>query len=496
MNFFTRAININNNNKLLYVKYFLFFVVVYFSVFYNLNDMYIMIWDEARVACSSYEMLKSGNYFAVTYLDALDDWSTKPILLNWIQALFIKIFSFSELSVRLPSALASCILCFAMLIFFKNRLYTLSFGFIITLVLVTSSGYTHFDHSVRTADYESVLSVFMITGCLQFYIYINENKDKNLLWAMLLFAAAVLVKGPAGLFFAPSLFIYTLIKKQFIRTLKNKYFYFGLVSFILLVGTIYFLREKAHPGYLKLFNEMEFLGRQNKAIEGHEGNFWFYLNAFIDLRFKAWYTLVPIGLFIGLFVAKEKFIKNLSLYFLILFIGFFLVISTAKTKCGWYDFSLFPIISYFAALPIWYFYQFIITNNSLYQMPIYSKIFAYSFIFSTFYLPYKSACMHTIDPGEEGFQHYNTVQHYLKLKRPVIENSTIAVDGYFSPQLFYVYKHDSYHLKIQKYQKEYFSGEKVIASEQSVIGYIESAYNVDVLDTFESLKVFKIISKK
>ena len=84
------------DSNYLYLKYVLFLVIIYFPVFYNLNNLYIMYWDEARVACSSYEMLNSGNYFAVTYFDNLDDWSTKPVLLNWIQSLFIKLFSFSE----------------------------------------------------------------------------------------------------------------------------------------------------------------------------------------------------------------------------------------------------------------------------------------------------------------------------------------------------------------------------------------------------------------
>lgn len=485
------------DNNYLYLKYVLFFAIIYFPVFYNLNNLYIMIWDEARVACSSYEMLKNGNYFAVTFFDSLDTWSTKPVLLNWIQVVFIKLFTFSELSVRLPSAIAGFISCLSILLFFKNRLHTLSFGFIITAVLITSTGYTYFDHSIRTADYEGVLSVFMITGCLQFYIYVNEGKDKNILWCMLLFAGATLIKGPAGLFFAPSLFVYLIIKKQFIRTIKNKYFYFGVLSFVILVGSVYLLREKYHPGYLKLFNEMEFLGRQNKSIEGHEGSFWFYLDAFVNVRFKTWYTLVPVGLIIGLFIAKESFIKKFSLYFLILFLGFFLIISTAKTKCNWYDFSLFPILAYFAALPIWFVFRFIFTNNVLSQKPMYSKNFAYVFLLVLFFIPYLKAYNNAVDPGfEEGFKRYNSVQQYLKLKRPIIENSIIAVDGYFSPQLFYVYKHSSYHLKIENYQRSYNPGEKIIAAEYPVNQFIEQTYNIDVLDSFEFVRVYRIKSKK
>lgn len=489
--------SLKKNNKYLYMKYLLFFVIVYFPVFYNLNNLYIMIWDEARVACSSYEMLKNGNYFAVTYFDNLDDWSTKPVLLNWIQALFIKFFSFSELSVRLPSAIAGLVLCYSLLNFFKKQLNTFSLGFIITLVLITSTGYINIDHSVRTADYESVLSMFMIIGCLHFYIYVHDSKDKNILWAMLLFTGSTLIKGPAGLFFAPSLLVYLIIQKQFIRTLKNKYFYFGLLSFIVLVGGIYLLRERTHPGYLKLFNEMEFLGRQNKSIEGHEGEFWFYLSAFIELRFKTWYLLVPIGLIIGLFIAKEKVIRDVSLYFLILFIGFFLIISTAQTKCSWYDFSLFPIISYFAAIPIWFVYRFIITNTVLFDKSLYSKNFAFAFLLILFFFPYLKAYNNAANPEfDSGLRGFGISQHYLKYNRPIIKNSLIVVDGYCSPQLFYKYKNTDSNLSISNYKREYRVGEKIIAYEYQVVDFLEKNYQLELLDSFEAVKVYKVLGKK
>jgi len=485
-----------NNDKYLYLKYLLFAITIYFPILYNLNNLYIMIWDEARVACSSYEMLKNGNYFAVTFFDKLDDWSTKPILLNWIQILFIKIFSFSELSVRLPSALAGFTTCLYLLLFLKKRAHVLSIGFITVLVLVTSVGYTYFDHSVRTADYEGVLSAFMIIGSLQFFIYVFEKNDKAIFYGIILYAIAALIKGPAGLFFIPSVFVYLLVKKQLLRTFKNKYFYFGVFAYVILIISVYALREKYHPGYLKLFNEMEFLGRQNKVIEGHTGGFWFYLDAFVNLRFDNWYGLVPIGIILGLWIIHDDFIKNLSLFFLILFLGFFLIISSSQTKCNWYDFSLFPIISYFAALPIWSVYSFIVSNDKIFY-PNYNKYFGYIFIIILFFNPYKRAYNNAVQPSmEEGFVRYNTPQNYLKFKRPVIKNAIIAVDSYFSPQLFYVYKHKDYNLKIENYKRQYLPGERVIAAESHVNEFIEKEYNVAVLDSFEFLRVYKILSKK
>jgi 4-amino-4-deoxy-L-arabinose transferase-like glycosyltransferase len=487
-----------NSKGWLYVKYAAFFALVYLPVFYNLDNLYIMIWDESRVACSSYEMNKTGNFFAVNYAGKLDDWSTKPVLLNWIQVIFIKLLSFSELAVRLPSALAGFITCVTILNFFKDRVNGLSLGFIVTLVLITSTGYTNSDHSVRTADYEGVLSVFMITGCLQFYIYVHEAKDKNILWCMLLFAGATMIKGPAGLFFAPSLFIYLLIRKQLLRTLKNKYFYIGVLLYVTLVGAIYFSREMAHPGYLKLFNEMEFLGRQGKAIEGHTGTFLFYYDAFVNSRFETWYALVPLGIIIGLFFSEDAFLKNFTLFFLILFIGFFLIISTAETKCNWYDFSLFPILAYFAALPIWFIYKFIATNTSFSKSSAYSKGFAFTFLFMLFLFPYIKAYNKAVDPGfPDDVKRFNAAQHYLKLKRPIIENCTIVVDAYCAQQLFYVYKHSMYKMKIENfYNRVYTPGEKVMAAEFNVNNFVEEKYNVEILDRFEYLRVYKIISKK
>src|SRR5690606_9717613 len=99
------------------------------------------IWDEARLAINAYEMSQNGNLI-VTYFDGAPDmWNTKPPLLIWIQALFIKMFGFNELAIRLPSAIAALFTCVVILIFSEKYLKNFWFGFIAVVVLVTSQGY-------------------------------------------------------------------------------------------------------------------------------------------------------------------------------------------------------------------------------------------------------------------------------------------------------------------------------------------------------------------
>jgi hypothetical protein len=52
-------------------------------------------------------------------------------------------------------------------------------------------------------------------------------------------------------------------------------------------------------------------------------------------------------------------------------------------------------------------------------------------------------------------------------------------------------------MKIENfYNRVYTPGEKVMAAEFNVNNFVEEKYNVEILDRFEYLRVYKIISKK
>ena len=75
-----------------------------------IDDFYeeqIKIWDEASSAKNAIDMLKNGNFF-IQYDDGnpvRDD--LKPPFVLWLKMISYKIFGINEVSVRLPSIIAS-----------------------------------------------------------------------------------------------------------------------------------------------------------------------------------------------------------------------------------------------------------------------------------------------------------------------------------------------------------------------------------------------------
>ena len=94
--------------------------VVSIPIFVHLNHQPIRIWDEARLAMNAYEMNRDGNLLVTHFEGKPDLWNTKPPLMIWLQVLCIKILGFTELAVRLPSAIAALFTCLVMALFSKR----------------------------------------------------------------------------------------------------------------------------------------------------------------------------------------------------------------------------------------------------------------------------------------------------------------------------------------------------------------------------------------
>ena len=155
-----------------YIAYILLAVLVYFAIFWNLDYMPIRLWDESRLAINALEMYKNGNYI-VTYFDGLPDmWNTKPPLMIWLQVLMFKAFGISVLSLRLPSAISALLTTIAILFFSIKYLKSFWFGFVAVFVLISIDGYIEL-HSIRTGDYDSLLTLFTTLSGLTYFMSVS-----------------------------------------------------------------------------------------------------------------------------------------------------------------------------------------------------------------------------------------------------------------------------------------------------------------------------------
>ena len=207
---------------------------------------------------NAYEMYKDHNFLTTHFNGQPDMWNTKPPLLVWLQVLSFNIFGVSELALRLPSALAGTLTCLLLFWFFYKKMKSPITGIVSVIALVTSYGYIKYHHSVRSGDYDAMLTMFVSGTAIFYYLYIDENKQKYLSLSIFCIILAVMTKSVTGLFIIPTLLLYTLYARKLRQVLTSKSLYIGIAAFIMVVGAYYYFAEKNNPGYIAQvqFNEL------------------------------------------------------------------------------------------------------------------------------------------------------------------------------------------------------------------------------------------------
>ena len=334
-----------------YLVIILFAVLIPFPLFNRLDALALREYDDARRGVNAYEMLHDGNLLVTHYRGQPDVWGTKPPLLIWIQTVFMMILGPGELAVRLPSALAGLFTCLFIMFFSLRYLKNPLIGLLWSVVLITINGYVDF-HGTRTGDYDALLTLFMFSYSITFYLFTESKKPKFLLFTSILITLAVMTKGIAGLLFLPALLIWALISGSLKDIFKNRQTYIGALIFLVIVGGYYFAREKLNPGYLNAVSENELGGRYLETIEEHNPQGSYYIDQFSQIRMLKWYAFILPSFIAGFFI-REKFARNLHLYSLILILTHLLIISFSSTKLPWYDLPEFPFFALIIANFIW-----------------------------------------------------------------------------------------------------------------------------------------------
>lgn len=476
-----------------YIGYILLAILVYFAIFWNLDYMPIRLWDESRLAINALEMYKNGNYF-VTYFDDLPDmWNTKPPLMIWLQVLMFKAFGVSVMSFRMPSAIAALFTVIAIVVFSIKYLKSFWFGFIAVLVLLSIDGYVDL-HSIRTGDYDSLLTLFTTMSGLMYFIFIETKKSKYLLLFFITLMFSVLTKGVAGLMFIPGLFFYTLWRKQVVSILKNKKFYIGLLIFIVPVIGIYLLREAYNSGYLDAVSDNE-LGGRYFTKKNINSDFLFYFNRFTRKRLVPWYIIIPISIAFGLLNNNRK-IKNLTVFLLSMIFPYLLIISFSRTKLGWYDVPIFP---YFAILIAVLLHSIFlqISEKSMVKNILFNRAISLIFVFSVIGIPYLKIIRKNRRPQDYVYEKMAfDLERYLQDGVRGINdlNGFTTVYTGYRPQIdFYhrVLKDKGVDIKFNDWDK-LEKGDKVLAVRKEDKEKIESTYDFVTLFAKGDLIIYKI----
>ncbi len=487
------------------VKTTIFYIVigllVAFPLFTNLDALTIRLWDEARNANNAVEMSVSGNFIVTTYDYAPDMWNTKPPFLIWMQVFFIKLLGFGsgELAVRLPSAIGAFLTCLAVFLLCVKYLKNKVLAVCTVLVLVTIERYVDL-HGTRTGDFDALLTLFTTASLISFFCFM-EKKDLRFLYLFFIaLALGALTKGIVALLILPAVGIYTISQKQTINLLKNKHFYFGLCVFIIPVIGFYLLREHYNPGYIKAVQENELGGRYLSTIEGHKENFWFYYYNILHTDITAWYLFIPCGFLIGMF-SKDERVKRVTVFSTVFIVTYFLIISTGKTRLGWYVIPIFPFVSILVGVFIDFIYK------ALENLNYFNNVFKYNiapvlFLFLILITPYQKIVNSTYGSRElPEYVEFNELSYFLRdaiRTNKDMNNYNILFDDYRVFTInFYKKVLEGRKMKISyKDYKTLEPGDKVAVSQSHIIAYIKDNFDCEVTGSYRLVELIKIKQKK
>ena len=316
-------------------------IIAALPLFAHLDALPVRLWDESRLAFNALEMARGQSHFLVpTYGGEPEMWNTKPPLLIWLQALAIRILGEGELALRLPSALAALATCLLLVRFADKWLRRAWLGVLAVGVLVTAQGYVSL-HGVRTGDYEALVTLFITSYGLAWFLYC-EGGNRRMLWtAAACIAGAALTKGVGGLLPLPALALYSIFSGRILRQLRDPHLWLSMLLVAGVVAGYYLGREAVNPGYLDAVRANELGGRYATVNESHAAPAHWYVGNLVGYRFRPWVLWWAAGLLLGA-LSKDKLVRAATL-FSALFCGIHLaIISSAATKLEWYDLPLYP----------------------------------------------------------------------------------------------------------------------------------------------------------
>lgn len=475
----------------------LFVLTAIWPLFMHMDTLPIRIWDEARQAVSSLEMLDSGNWLVTQYNGAPEMWSTKPPMLIWLQAFCTSLLGKGEVAVRLPSAMAALLTGWFLLRSTTLRLHAPWLGLIAALIMYTSDGYIH-NHVARTGDYDTLLILFMSTGAWTLFRWCGSDEPRQLIWFFLLLAFGVLTKSIQGLTFLPGLGLYLILRGRFVALFKQRTLYLGLGLFVLLVGGFYLARESVNPGYLAAVWENDINARYGGLAPEHDRHWSFYTRMLIEHHFTPWWVLVPVGVAMGL-LARDNPLRRWSQLLTCLATTYLLLISNGHTQLEWYSAPLFPVISSLAAIPLYLLLQWTFTENWSISV-LRHRVLPWALLFLTFVMPYAHVVGRTYFPKEFPWdEHLYVIPYHFKkaLRTGRLECDVYCQESYDAHIFYYAKRLQARGMEMRRVDKEDLGpGMRAVVSEDEVRDGIERAYEHQVLLDEGRLKIYRIIGPR
>jgi 4-amino-4-deoxy-L-arabinose transferase-like glycosyltransferase len=259
----------------------LIIATLYLCYFHNLGAIGLVGPDEPRYAWIAREMQESGDW--VTPRLYGKPWFEKPPLLYWGVALSFKLFGISDVSARLPSALAALLATLA-LAWLAWRVYGPWTARWLLLLLPTTVGMIGFSHAIATDMlFTAALSVALVFAAI--ILGFTRNQDlppvQQTPWLAPIFfgfflGLATLAKGPAAIMLSGG---GVLTWAAFTRRWRDAFRCVhpaAIVSFCLTALPWYMICARRNPDFIRIFILEHNFKRYLTPEFQHIQPFWFY----------------------------------------------------------------------------------------------------------------------------------------------------------------------------------------------------------------------------
>ncbi|MDD4882586.1 MAG: glycosyltransferase family 39 protein, partial [Gallionellaceae bacterium] len=229
--------------------------------------------DEGAFTASTTEMFLRGDFLSSYLLG--EPRFDKPILIYWLQAASVSLLGTGEFAWRLPSALASAGWILATY-GFVSRISNRSAGLTAALIIATAAGLTII---TRAATADALLNLWLACAGYASWLWMREDDRRWLYAAWLAMALGFLTKGPVALVIpGATMFLWCASQREW-----RRFFAWALPAGPLLlffaVAAPWFVAETLQEGmgFLSGFFLKHNLSRFDTPMEGHSGNYFYYV---------------------------------------------------------------------------------------------------------------------------------------------------------------------------------------------------------------------------
>ncbi len=467
-------------------KYFIaivFAAAIYFPVFYCLDTLPLSIFDEAHVAVNAIE-LTWRHFWVTTYNNSPEMWNLKPPLLPWLQRLCMYVVGYNTLAVRLPSAFAALGCCVMFLIFSRKIFTNYLSGIAASLVLVTSQGFIR-DHVARNGDYDTLLSFFILSAFLLFYIYFHTSQKKYLYFAGAALLGGLLTKGVAAVIFTPGVVIFLIYEKKIGALLKQKAFWLTALIVLAVITGFYIIRDASTPGYFKKVVEGEWKGIPLTVVQGHSGPWWFYIDYFFNTGFAQYAVVLLAALVSYIFLPRNTSLHKIAVYCLLFILAQGGILSVTTSKLPWYDAPVYTVAALLAGIFIAHIIGYFTDLSSGFTARI-KPVVICALLLAFFSWPYMRTMQYILksQPANWSALNYEAYLKKLRKDKPDTKNFIIGYASNAEQVLFFgqaYNKQYNYKISWKDAWQQFNTGDTIVSCERFTLDTLSRQYNYTLL---------------